>query len=262
MCVVDLKIIGDPQFIKQDDVLYNPINTAAGNQSAGESIPMDASQIFVKLNFNTPVDYDQETGLVVSDSILSKSVFSGLFMVTEVESIFSNGKFEQKLNLVRLFGQDTNASTSVSSNSNGRATHAPTVATGARLPTGTPDYNDAGDFQGPAFDEFAGVDDAVAAQSAQNFDEFAGVDDATAAQNDALSISQNNGPPLPSNMIPDSSPVTSNTILTGLNAPVSTSVTNSFGPSMPTESYPGLSTIATPNVATIPGITPPTTFGQ
>ena len=109
MVTVELKIIGDPQFIKQDDISYAPTGGQGEQMQLTEnnSIRTDYSEIFVRLNFMTPVDYNYNTGL--TDSVpMEKGVFSGLYKVISVSNMFNHGKFEQTLNLVRLFAQDFN----------------------------------------------------------------------------------------------------------------------------------------------------------
>jgi hypothetical protein len=126
---VKLKIIGDPQFIKQDDVYYTPAARQfdSGEETYGEgnvggedgSIAMDGGEIHVRLSWRTPVDIDEETGFMRRDSNYSTSAFSGIYKVISVESILAQGKFEQTLDLVRLpdqpndFGSSGNSSADI-----------------------------------------------------------------------------------------------------------------------------------------------------
>jgi hypothetical protein len=104
-----IKIIGDPHFIKQDDVLINPADKDYETQTNQQLIPgvgslvMDRGEIFVRVNFRTPVDMDDTTGLVRQDGRYIESKFSGLYRVLTVDSEFRSGKFEQVLNMVRIF---------------------------------------------------------------------------------------------------------------------------------------------------------------
>ncbi len=91
---LDLKIVGDPDFIKQDDIYHK-----AGD-GAGDSVPMNTSEVFVKVSFKSPVDYNQGSGMADAGSA---SEFNGTYRVISVENIFSGGKFEQVLKLVRVF---------------------------------------------------------------------------------------------------------------------------------------------------------------
>jgi hypothetical protein len=109
MLEVKLKIIGDPQFIKQDDVLFSPDKTPASSQYVGGiqqgSFTMDRGEIFAKLVFKTPVDIDENTGLVRKDSAWNDTYFSGLYKILTVTNEFSRGKFIQVLKMVRLRNQ-------------------------------------------------------------------------------------------------------------------------------------------------------------
>jgi hypothetical protein len=98
---LDLKIIGDPQFIKQDEVLYSP---KGNNQQliAGGSLAMDTGEIFAQVSFKTPVDIDETTGLIRSDSKWKDVKWSGLYKVQVVSNEFTRGKFTQTLTLIRL----------------------------------------------------------------------------------------------------------------------------------------------------------------
>ena len=108
MINVKLKIIGDPQLIKQDDLMYNPANgvsAAAGMvDPKSNSIVFDAGEVFALLVFRTPVDFDDETGLMKFESA-ETSVFSGLYKIITVENEFRQGTFVQVLDMIRLFDQ-------------------------------------------------------------------------------------------------------------------------------------------------------------
>lgn len=101
MINVNLRIIGDPEFIKQDDVFYMQPNAGANSKS----LPFDSGELHCRVRFKSYDDYDYSTGLVISEKV-NESSFSGIYRVLTVENEFRSGKFEQTLNLVRLFGQD------------------------------------------------------------------------------------------------------------------------------------------------------------
>lgn len=124
---VRLKIVGDPQFIKQDDVYYTPAAREYVSEEAkygqgnigGEdgSIAMDGAEIHVRLSWRTPTDIDEETGFMRVDTRYTTSAFSGIYRVISVESIFTQGKFEQTLELIRLPDQPNDYSSSGNSSS-------------------------------------------------------------------------------------------------------------------------------------------------
>ena len=112
MLNVQLKIIGDPDFIKQDDVFYNPGNAEfvdeTRNYDDSGSILTDRGDIFCLLSWKTPTDIDESTGGVryldnsqIKDAKFIDSSFSGVFKVNRVTSEFRQGKFEQTLMLIR-----------------------------------------------------------------------------------------------------------------------------------------------------------------
>jgi hypothetical protein len=101
-----LKIIGDPTFIKQDDILYNPGNTGWATDTIdlpqNSSINMETGQIFCNVTFKTPVDFNDDTGLYLDNNNKYKeSYFSGYYQVLSVENEFRQGKFTQTLDLIR-----------------------------------------------------------------------------------------------------------------------------------------------------------------
>lgn len=118
MINVNLKIIGDPRYIKQDDVFFNPSSDLDDERTVKNSLTdstlinrnqnivlFDREERFVKVTFNTPVD-TADNGLLELDDQFKTSRFSGLYRVLKIENTFSKGKFEQVLNLVRIFEQE------------------------------------------------------------------------------------------------------------------------------------------------------------
>ena len=106
MLNVKLKIIGDPEFIKTDDIYYNPANVAAlidpnETRAPDGSILTDRGDIFCLLSWRTPSDINQETGLPDFESF-QDSVFDGVFKVLRVTNEFKSGKFEQTLDMIRF----------------------------------------------------------------------------------------------------------------------------------------------------------------
>jgi hypothetical protein len=121
MLNVNLRIVGDPAFIKQDDIYYNPMSpeykefntmgagtedTIPLNPNTGQII-FDQEQVFVQLIIKSAVDIDDETGITNKQIILlngqkTDSTFSGVYKVLSVKSDFNRGKFEQSLTLVKM----------------------------------------------------------------------------------------------------------------------------------------------------------------
>jgi hypothetical protein len=115
MLQLTMKIIGDPQYIKQDDMFFGPgsalDSTNPGPPSkdprliADGSLHMDNREVYVQVTYRTPSDIDESTGLMNFDSAFQQSLFSGMYKVLSVDSTFSGGKFEQTLEMIRLFNQ-------------------------------------------------------------------------------------------------------------------------------------------------------------
>jgi len=104
---VSLKIIGDPQFIKQDDLFYYQTAKTYNQQfistDAGSSLYMDGGELYVFLNFESPNDYDETLGIAIKNEKYRYSEFSGVYKVIIVENVFQKGEFTQTLDLVKLF---------------------------------------------------------------------------------------------------------------------------------------------------------------
>jgi hypothetical protein len=109
MINLKLKIIGDPHFIKQDDLYTNPgqpgynsktVNGIGVNTNG--SIAMDHSEIFCNVKFMTPTDMDESTGGITKNTKYAVSKFTGFYKILTVDSEFSKGQFVQTLTGVRM----------------------------------------------------------------------------------------------------------------------------------------------------------------
>ena len=99
MLNIKMKIAGDPDLIKQDEVYYPP------DTFRGTSIVMDAGEIFANLYFRTPEDIDQDTGLYeFADN--NSNVFNGKYKILSVDNSFERGAFTQTIDMIRLFEQE------------------------------------------------------------------------------------------------------------------------------------------------------------
>ena len=116
MIELELKILGDPHFIKQDDMFYSrPKQGQSSALTPNNSLYMDTGELYVFVNFISPVDYDEEKGLAEikaneilgSDTIEARSVgysnFSGVYKLITVDNVFARGKFEQTLRMAKVF---------------------------------------------------------------------------------------------------------------------------------------------------------------
>lgn len=111
MMGLKLRIIGDPQYIKQDDIFYPPKIGSEDKTwdprlvSAGGSLSMDEGEVYVMVKFRTPEDVDESTGLMQFGQYDS-SLFSGMYKILTVVSEFAQGQFLQTLEMVRIPHQD------------------------------------------------------------------------------------------------------------------------------------------------------------
>lgn len=119
MVNVNLRIIGDPHFIKQDDLFLgqniNDINQQFIQNDTFQSLWMDGGELYIFINFESPVDYNETLGIAtVADAAnpYRYSEFSGVYKIVNIDNTFRNGKFEQSLNVVKLlYDQEGNAIT-------------------------------------------------------------------------------------------------------------------------------------------------------
>jgi hypothetical protein len=104
MISLDLEIVGDPDWIQQDNVLYDVANLQPGQKTLknGTISHYDSITCF-NFNFKSPLkDYNDTTGIFSVENVESAALFSGIYQVIKVESNFRKGKFTQKLHNNRL----------------------------------------------------------------------------------------------------------------------------------------------------------------
>jgi len=137
MLQLDLKIIGDPYWIAQSGMgNYTSSPTQYQNLNKDGSVNYQGSEVDVKVNFRTPVDINQSTGLYdFGKSTKSAPVltWSGIYQVIKVVSYFDNGQFTQVLSGPRRNGQEIDGAGSSSATlntSNEKKDPAPKDATG------------------------------------------------------------------------------------------------------------------------------------
>lgn len=117
---IKLQIIGDPDFIKQDDIYYNPgspeeyskvmgsrLNNSAAPISKNGQILFDSEQVYVKVAFKNATDINDTIGIVnkqdrLSNGRMTDGTFTGVYKVLQVESDFNRGQFTQTLDLIRM----------------------------------------------------------------------------------------------------------------------------------------------------------------
>jgi len=103
MISVDLEIIGDPEFL----VGYNEKDFDDDEQGENVSLIRLAKEINCYINYKTPQDYDEETGMLLQsdDPAFFDSSISGIYKILSVRNSFNQGEFRQTLEAIRLESQ-------------------------------------------------------------------------------------------------------------------------------------------------------------
>lgn len=104
MITADLEIWGDPFYIPLDTGNNKEEKAGIASTQKG-SIDPSNREIICAINFLTPLDYPATRGMFVMNFPELVRPFSGLFRVLAVTNNFSNGRFTQKLKLVRYTNQ-------------------------------------------------------------------------------------------------------------------------------------------------------------
>lgn len=113
MLTLTLSIIGDPDFIKQDEVYIGAKNKNYDKETSQSkltdgSIVFDRQEVYARVAFKTPTDIDEKTGLIRGDGKYVDTSFTGLYRVMTVVNKFRQGKFIQDVDLIRVLDHDVN----------------------------------------------------------------------------------------------------------------------------------------------------------
>lgn len=109
---LDLDIIGDPDWITQDRSVrpkgldINATNTGYVDNDFKMGVAVDVDAVYAKLNFRTPRDYNDNTGLM--NLTVEQSLISGVYKVYRVTNRFEGGRFMQTLQMARAESQPEN----------------------------------------------------------------------------------------------------------------------------------------------------------
>ena len=108
MTTCELKILGDPYYISDSGVGNYTAQTIKDYQNLNADGAMDyqSSEVHIILNFRTPVDFNERTGMYDFGSTELLTSYSGLFKVNRVTHTFQNNKFTQVLHLQRIGMQE------------------------------------------------------------------------------------------------------------------------------------------------------------
>lgn len=108
MLTLNMDIWGDPYYIAQSGQgNYTSKSTPYKNLNADGTVNYQNGEVYVTVNFRTPIDINQATGLYkFSNNSAPVTAFSGLYRVTNVTSTFSGGQFKQTLKGQRMPQQE------------------------------------------------------------------------------------------------------------------------------------------------------------
>lgn len=104
MCSIKLKIVGDPDWLKQDDILFWH---APGDKTPNGSITMDNNEVHISVTAKTASDYNGDGLAIPGTGDYTMGAFSGIYRVIQVDSTFDGGKFTQVLDCTRIPNQPT-----------------------------------------------------------------------------------------------------------------------------------------------------------
>jgi hypothetical protein len=98
---LDLTIVGDPDLIQQDNMIYGA-NAGTDPVYSNGSVNFVQKEAYFWFQFNTPMkDYDDNTGLFDINNEATEH-FNGYYKINAVTSEFRGGKFTQKLENYRV----------------------------------------------------------------------------------------------------------------------------------------------------------------
>ena len=110
LLVTQMEILGDPVWIEQKSVLNESYQDSYLEDSPCidrfGAVTTDEYEVYVKVNFKTPTDLDDTTGLF---KIADAAFFEGQYKVFICESRFAGGLFTNVLQMVRMRHQPTDA---------------------------------------------------------------------------------------------------------------------------------------------------------
>jgi hypothetical protein len=122
MMTIDMEILGDPYYVMCSGTgNYASAPGIAPGINADGSINFEDGEVYITINFRTPIDINQATGLYNFkgvDQSVPLLAWSGLYRVTDVVNVFSGGVFKQKIGANRMLYQegDTEAAADGSQN--------------------------------------------------------------------------------------------------------------------------------------------------
>lgn len=107
MVSLELEIFGDPYFIFDSGMGNYTAASSSLNENVDGSIEYQRSEVDIIVNFRTPVDYDEDAGtMTFPEDTVPVDAFSGLYRVVQLTNLINDGKFTQRLTLLRRRNQE------------------------------------------------------------------------------------------------------------------------------------------------------------
>ena len=107
---LELEIVGDPYFLYTSGMgNYTAASSNLSNKNAEGTVDYQSGEVDCVVNFRTPIDINQSTGLYDFGNTVAVQQFSGLYKLTTVKNSFKSGQFTQTLNGFRRYGQENPA---------------------------------------------------------------------------------------------------------------------------------------------------------
>jgi hypothetical protein len=104
---LDIEIVGDPYWLCSSGMgNYTAQSTLYKNLNAEGSVDYQSSEVDAIVNFKTPIDINQATGMYDFGSAVTVQQFSGLYKITTIKNSFKQGQFTQVLSGFRRYGQE------------------------------------------------------------------------------------------------------------------------------------------------------------
>jgi hypothetical protein len=103
---LNLTIIGDPDYIKQDGLFAPHYYKGAISNTASPYFSYNTGEIYATINFKLPHDENLNTGMMTvnyksSTKEYKRSVFSGNYRIVTIKNKFNKGNFTQELEMYR-----------------------------------------------------------------------------------------------------------------------------------------------------------------
>lgn len=107
MVTLEMEIFGDPYFIFDSGMGNYTAQAESQNETTDGTMEWQRSEVDIIVNFRTPVDYDDDEGtMIFPEDTVPVDAFSGLYRVVQLTNLIRDGKFTQRLSLLRRRNQE------------------------------------------------------------------------------------------------------------------------------------------------------------